>query len=265
MSEKKVSAVVPAWNEATRITYVLRVLANSHIIDEIIVVDDGSSDGTANEVKSLIVEFPHKISLIQHKKNQGKTAAVLTGIDSTSGEVIILVDADLLSFTNEHIKALVTPLLENKYDMVILDRRSDKTSIVGWTTLTRLYGGERSFFKKHFLAVDLGKDDRYLIESKLNLHFIKNKLRIKTVYFKDLISSPQFEKLSLFKALNIYIKMFYKIFLYAGVVGIYKMIVNIEDERLSFLYKANRKYKVFGPLILVGIFILGLSAYVDFK
>jgi len=108
----KVVAVIPAYNEAKRIGEVINNVKKSKLINEIIVVDDGSRDGTYDAVKNY-----KGVKCIRHEKNKGKGVAVDTGIKSTNANIIFLCDADLKKFTPEMIDEIILPVLEGDTKM----------------------------------------------------------------------------------------------------------------------------------------------------
>jgi cellulose synthase/poly-beta-1,6-N-acetylglucosamine synthase-like glycosyltransferase/peptidoglycan/xylan/chitin deacetylase (PgdA/CDA1 family) len=103
-----VSVVVPAYNEAVMIARTVASLAASDYPDfDLVVVDDGSSDGTSEIVESLGLE---RVRVVR-QRNAGKAAALNTGIGVTKGEVVVMVDADTL-FEPETLRILVQPFAD---------------------------------------------------------------------------------------------------------------------------------------------------------
>ena len=88
----KLSVVVPAFNEAPTIAAVLRRIAEVDIDKEIIVIDDRSTDDTTGEIERANVAG---VRVIRHPMNRGKGAAVRTGLDHATGDVVVIQDADL--------------------------------------------------------------------------------------------------------------------------------------------------------------------------
>jgi glycosyltransferase involved in cell wall biosynthesis len=116
----RLSVVIPCYNEVRTIDKLLAaVRASPHKDIEIILVDDGSRDGTrdrlSGELKPMIDQ------LIFHEVNQGKGAALRTGIKAATGDVVIVQDADLEYDPNEYPK-LLTPIMEDRADVVFGSR-----------------------------------------------------------------------------------------------------------------------------------------------
>ena len=93
-----ISVVIPAFNESQRLPPYLttiRAYCEEHFSDrhEVIVVDDGSTDGTAVETRQMTTDWPH-LQLLQLAENRGKGAAVRTGILAARGELLLFADAD---------------------------------------------------------------------------------------------------------------------------------------------------------------------------
>jgi glycosyltransferase involved in cell wall biosynthesis len=114
------SVVVPAYNEAKTIAYVLeKVLAQPSVM-EVIVVDDCSSDGTW-ELLQALASSNSKIRATRHSRNEGKGAALRTGISLAKAPFLIIQDADLEYDPSEY-PILLQPLLENRADVVFGSR-----------------------------------------------------------------------------------------------------------------------------------------------
>ena len=111
----KLSIIIPCYNEVFTIKKILSKIISlklKNIKKEIIIIDDGSTDGTKEILESYLQN--KKISKIFfHKKNSGKGAAIKTGIKMISGDIIIIQDADLEYNPKDYLK-LIRPIIKKK-------------------------------------------------------------------------------------------------------------------------------------------------------
>lgn len=119
---EKLSILVPAYNEENTIYQVLQkldeVVLLNEISKELIVVNDASSDNTVAEVNRFIKDYPNcDVQFYEHKVNQGKGAALHTGIKKAKGDFIIVQDADL-EYNPEEFNLLIKPVLDGFADVV---------------------------------------------------------------------------------------------------------------------------------------------------
>ncbi len=110
------SVVIPVYNEeATLMEVVRKVLAVPYLL-EVIIVDDYSTDNTADVARELAATHP-QIHAVCHGKNAGKTAALKTGFALTQGQIVIVQDADL-EYDPADIQCVIQPILEGHADVV---------------------------------------------------------------------------------------------------------------------------------------------------
>ena len=111
---------MPVYNEKDTIGEILRRVERVRLAHEIVVVDDGSSDGTRQVLQRLARRRP-RLHLILHEGNRGKGAAVRTGIAAARGDLILIQDADL-EYDPRDYRALLAPIREGKADVVFGSR-----------------------------------------------------------------------------------------------------------------------------------------------
>ncbi len=137
----KLTVIIPAYNERATIEEIIRrvkqapIDADLRVEKEIIVVDDGSTDGT-REILARIAEEDPDITVLMHDRNQGKGAAIRTALQHASGDYIVIQDADLEYDPREY-SVLLRPLVEGKADVVYG---------------SRFLGPHRAFLFLHYLG-----------------------------------------------------------------------------------------------------------------
>ena len=109
------SVIIPVYNEVHNINTILKRVQDTKLATEIIIVDDGSKDGTREALKKL--DGKKKVRVILHKQNQGKGAAVVTGMKAAKCEIILIRDADL-EYDPRDYPALLKPIEEGLADVV---------------------------------------------------------------------------------------------------------------------------------------------------
>ena len=110
-----VSVIVPIYNEAAHVEEILQAITASPVLKEIVIVDDGSTDGTRE--KLLALPKMRDLTIVFHEKNCGKGAAVRTGLRFARGEYVLIQDSDL-EYDPQDYPALLRPLEEGKANVV---------------------------------------------------------------------------------------------------------------------------------------------------
>lgn len=119
----KLSVVMPVYNEINTLPEILKRVMAVDIPKEIIIVDDGSTDGSSEFLKQFIEDHQkshsgkNEIRLFFHEKNLGKTSALKTGFQHITGDIVIVQDADL-EYNPQEYHALIAPILDGRADVV---------------------------------------------------------------------------------------------------------------------------------------------------
>ena len=115
----KLSIIIPCYNESSTILSLIEAVKQSPVKErEIIIVDDGSKDGTRDILGEL---SDPEVRVIFHKANQGKGAALRTGFQEATGDICIVQDADL-EYDPQEFPVVIQPILEGKADVVFGSR-----------------------------------------------------------------------------------------------------------------------------------------------
>lgn len=115
LDDLKLSVIMPVFNEIQTLEIIVKQVLETGLVHEIVMVDDGSTDGTRDLMKQW--ENDENIHVIFHEKNRGKGSAVRTGFENATGNVLIIQDADL-EYDPRDYKDVVKPIIEGRADVV---------------------------------------------------------------------------------------------------------------------------------------------------
>ncbi|MCL5023293.1 MAG: glycosyltransferase family 2 protein [Nitrospirae bacterium] len=191
----KLSIVIPCYNEADTIGAIVQsVLAVPYPDKEVIVVDDCSGDGTTEKLRSEV--GPRVSRVLYHTVNQGKGAALRTGIKAATGDIVIIQDADL-EYNPVEIPKMIQPILEGKADVVygsrfqggephrvvffwhmignkFLTTLSNMLTNINLTDMETCY---KAFRREVIQSIDI-EEDRFGFEPEITAKIAKKNLRI---------------------------------------------------------------------------------------
>ncbi len=172
-----ISVIIAAYNEQAWVEVTVTSILTSSFPCEIIVVDDGSTDNTAEILK----KFSDKVKVFTHTTNKGKGGAIATGLRAASGEIIIMCDAHLLGLGKHHLLSLVMPLVFGNAQVVLGVDVPEKFSIslVRTVVPSPILTGQRAYFKKDLMPlVDEFETLGYGIEIFLFTKFPREKTAV---------------------------------------------------------------------------------------
>jgi glycosyltransferase involved in cell wall biosynthesis len=196
------TAIVCAFNEEKTVAGVIYALLDSPLVDEIIVVDDGSGDDTAAVLRCFAGS--QKVHPIFLSENRGKGYAMAIGISQAHGETLLFVDADLLNLTSAHISMLLHPWQDGEADMIIgyINRISD---ISNYKSIFAPLSGERVLDRRDVTPlIPAIKNSRFGVETIINIHYRKHGRRVRYVCLDGLMHPIKLVKVGFGEAVGQY-------------------------------------------------------------
>ena len=178
----KITTILPIFNEEKTVANVLSVLLKAEQLDEIIVIDDASTDNSLNIIKSF---KSGKLKIIRLEENLGKSGAVKIAVKKTRSDILFFCDGDLHNFTNQHINQLLEPLKAGKFLMAvgIRDRGILHNAFV--KKFGPLITGERALPYELFgKIINSPLMDNYAMEVLLNDYCLRNNVFIKKMILR---------------------------------------------------------------------------------
>jgi len=202
----KVAAIVPAYNELDRITLVLDAIKSAHTVDEIVVVSDGSTDGTYE----LAAADP-TVKTVKLEVNGGKGGAMRAGAMSTDAEVVLFLDADLVGMDGEKVDSIIRPVAEDQADMSIGIFSGGRGITDMAQVIMPFISGQRAMRREEFLAIPEIDSTRSGVESAITKYFSARGLRVQRVMLAGCTHTMKEEKLGIVKGLASRMRMYYDI------------------------------------------------------
>lgn len=201
----KCSLIIPAFNEAGRIGRVLDIALASQLFAEIVVVDDGSRDGTAKEAER------EGVQAVIHEQNRGKARAMETGLANTEHPVVAFIDADLLAFTVEHLKLMVEPVVSGAQRATLAVFRGGRTATSLAQRIAPMISGQRCLRRELLDDFD-GWHTRFGIETAINDHLRRLGIAQYLVVWEGAGQVMKEEKRGFWAGVLARIRMFWEIF-----------------------------------------------------
>jgi len=200
-----VTAIIPAYNEEKYIANVLKVLTEVEEITQIIVVSDGSTDSTVQ------VALSWDVQVIALHKNIGKGGALTIGVKYALAENVLLLDADLIGLTKQHILDLIKPVLKGQAEMTIGVFENGRLATDMAQLISPYLSGQRCLKKKWLEQIDDLALAGFGVEIILNHFAEQNKLPTVNVQLPNMTHVMKEEKLGLVRGFAYRLKMYWEI------------------------------------------------------
>lgn len=205
----EVAAIIPAYNEEKTVGAVIGTLQHSPDVSRIIVVSDGSEDDTVKAAMKY-----KGVEVIDLLDNRGKGGAIKAGLDRCSSEVILILDADLIGLSRDHVRALLEPVLEGRALMAVGLFEKGRMATDFAQKMAPFLSGQRAM--KRDLLENISDLDlsRFGIEVALHKYVEDNEIEAEVVQLPDLSHVMKEEKLGFWKGVLARGKMYWEIFKY---------------------------------------------------
>ena len=198
--------IVPAFNEAHRIAAALESVLQASLVNEVIVVSDGSTDETVKVASTF-----EKIRVVDLPFNIGKGGAMCAGVAHTDADVIAFFDADLVGLKPSHVDQVIRPLLSGQCDMCIGIFRGGKFWSDTGQVITPFLSGQRAMYRKVFESVPFLPEIRMGAEITITTYAKRLKATVKKVVLRGVSNTHKEQKLGLVKGATARAKMYREI------------------------------------------------------
>ncbi len=203
----KIAAVLPAYNEEARVAEVIRAVMRAPSVDEIVVVNDGSCDATADVVR----RYPG-VRLVDLPVNCGKGGAMSAGVDATDADILVFLDADLIGLRPEHVEALVSPVKTGRARMAVGKFRGGR-KLTDWSQkLVPNISGQRAILRDVFLQIPNLETVRYGVEMAITRFCHHHRVPTASVLMAGVTHPLKEEKLGFFRGAACRARMYSEIF-----------------------------------------------------
>jgi glycosyltransferase involved in cell wall biosynthesis len=173
--KEKVSLIVCAYNEEKNIQPVLDFLNGVKWLDQIIIVNDGSSDKTSEIIKQY-----KRFDLIEHRVNRGKGAAIASGVKAAKNDLLVFLDADLIGLRESHLFTMLSPVLFTKEaDLSLGIFGKGEISVTNFANkLVPSITGQRVIRKKNLPTLKELKDQKYGVDITITKSVSEDRVRV---------------------------------------------------------------------------------------
>ncbi|MCX6088947.1 MAG: glycosyltransferase family 2 protein [Candidatus Atribacteria bacterium] len=200
------TSIIAAYNEEKTIGPIIDVLQRVPLVNQIVVVSDGSTDKTVE-----IARGRDRVEVVDLVNNIGKGGALYHGLEYIRSDVVLLLDADLVGLTEEHVMSMVKPVTDREVDVTIgvFDEGRFATDFA--QKVAPLLSGQRAIRTDIIQNISDMEVARYGVEVAINRYIKKNGITMKLVKLPGLTHIMKEEKLGIMKGLKERVKMYWEI------------------------------------------------------
>ncbi len=201
----RVVAIIPAFNEEKNIGDVLSILTEVEIINKVVVVSDGSTDGTVD------VGREYGVTVIKLEENMGKGAAMKAGLDSVHADIILFLDADLIGLKKEHVYSLLLPVIREEAEMTIGIFEKGRIATDLAQKVAPYLSGQRAVKRTVLENISNMDISRFGVEIALTKMIEEKGIKTEEVLLRDMSHVTKEEKMGIIKGIAARIVMYWEI------------------------------------------------------
>ncbi|HSV31243.1 MAG TPA: glycosyltransferase family 2 protein [Atribacteraceae bacterium] len=201
-----VTAIIAAYNEEKTIGPIIDVLLKVPLINQVVVVSDGSTDKTVEVAKRR-----RNIEVVEILSNVGKGGALFRSLEYIRGGVVLLIDADLVGLNEEHVISLSLPVISREADVTIGVFEEGRFATDFAQKLAPLLSGQRAIRTDVLQNINDIEITRYGVEVAINRYIKQNGIQVKLIKLPGLTHVMKEEKFGIVKGFKERVKMYWEI------------------------------------------------------
>lgn len=197
--------VIPAFNEAKTVGEVVRAAKACSFIVEVVVVSDGSTDATAEVAAS------EGATVIELEQNRGKGGAMMAGLQKSTAEIVVFLDADLVGLTPEHVAQLVNPVVSGQAEVSVglFSKGRLRTDLA--QKIAPFLSGQRAITRRLLNVIPDFSDTGWGVEIALTRYIKEHDIQVAEIILDDVTQIMKEEKVGLLRGFASRLRMYWHI------------------------------------------------------
>lgn len=197
--------VIPAFNEERTVANVVTAALKCPLVSEVIVVSDGSTDGTVEAASRA------GAAVISLEKNVGKGGAMMAGFVNTSADIVLFLDADLAGLTADHVAALLSPVITGQAEVSLGLFKNGRLSTDLAQKIAPFLSGQRAITRRLIQQIPDFSETGWGVEVALTKYIKENHIPVAEVVLTDVTQVMKEEKVGLLKGFASRLRMYWHI------------------------------------------------------